>query len=91
MCDGYLNTVEEAWNSVPVMPGVEAFRLLYCKLRCTAKALKSWSTKSVGSVRAIAKEIVFRLDSAQDHRSLLAREAALRRKARLCSLGLASL
>lgn len=93
-CEGYLNTVEEAWNSVPSSLDVGSFRLLDCKLRQMAKALKSWSAKSLGSVRlqlAIAKEIVLRLDSAQDIRTLSDREVALRRKAKLCSLGLASL
>jgi hypothetical protein len=39
------------------------------KLRNVAKMLKSWSAKKVGSVRlqlAIAKEIVLRMDAAQD-------------------------
>ena len=40
---------------------------------------------------AIAKEIVLRLDAAQDRRSLAPHDLALRRKAKLCSLGLASL
>jgi hypothetical protein len=64
------------------------------KLRQTAKGLKSWSVKHIGSVHlqlAIAKEIVFRLDSAQDTRVLAPHELALRRKAKLCSMGLASL
>ena len=52
---------------------VDAFRCLDFKLRRTAKALKSWSAKHVGSVRlqlTIAKEIVYRLDSAQDSRTV---------------------
>ena len=60
----------------------------------TAKMLKSWSAKKVASVRlqlAIAKEIVLRLDKAQDTRILMPHELALRRKSKLCSLGLASL
>jgi len=40
---------------------------------------------------AIAKKIVHRLDWAQDFRTLAPHELALRRKAKLCSLGLASL
>ena len=53
--------------------------------------LRSWSAKNIGSVclqLAIAKEIVLRLDAAQDIRSLAPHELALRRKAKLCSLGL---
>ena len=95
-CDGYLQVVEEAWNAPLPWSNtdIDAFRCLDFKLRNTAKALKSWSAKNIGSVRlqlAIAKEIVFRLDSAQDSRSLAPHELALRRKAKLCSLGLASL
>jgi len=67
--------------------------ILDVKFRQTSQALKSWSAKHVGSVRlqlAIAKEIVYRLDLAQDQRTLSVGEIALRRKAKLCSLGLAS-
>jgi len=95
-CDGYLQVVEEAWNAP--LPwsnlAVDAFRILDFKLRNTAKALKSWSAKKVGSISlqlAIAKEIVYRLDSTQDYRPLAPHELTLRRKAKLCSLGLASL
>jgi len=40
---------------------------------------------------AIAKEIVYRLEAAQDFRNLAPHELALCRKANFCSLGLASL
>ena len=59
-----------------------------------AKALKSWSAKQIGLVQlqlAIAKEIIYRLEAAQDFRTLAPHELALCRKAKLCSLGLASL
>ena len=95
-CEGYLQVVEEAWKSPLPWPSgtADAFRCLDFKLRNTAKMLKSWSAKHVGAVRlqlAIAKEIVSRLDAAQDRRELAPHESALRRKAKLCSLGLASL
>ena len=95
-CDGYLQVVHDAWHAPLPWPSavVDAFRCLDFKLRNTAKALKSWSAKHIGSVRlqlAIAKEIVLRLDHAQDFRNLAPHELALRRKAKLCSLGLASL
>ena len=88
--------VEEAWNApFPWSHGeVDAFHCLDFKLRNTAKSLKSWSSKHVGSVRlqlAIAKELVYRIDLAQDFRILVPHELVLRRKAKLCSLGLASL
>lgn len=95
-CDDYLQVVQDAWNApLPWSPNeVDAFRCLDFKLRQTAKALKSWNAKHIGSVRlqlAIAKEIVLRLDAAQDLRTLAPHELMLRRKAKLCSLGLASL
>ena len=68
-CDGFLQVVEEAWNA-PFpwsITDVDTFRCLDFKLRNTAKALKSWSAKHIGSIRlqlAIAKEIVYRLDLA---------------------------
>jgi len=92
--DGFFLVVEEAWNAPLPCPGLDAFRALDFKLRATAKALKSWSAKHVGSVRlqlAIAKELVFCFDCAQDQRPLTPHELALRRKAKLCTLGLASL
>ena len=69
--EGYLQVVEESWKS-PLpwsTPDIDAFRCLNFKLRNTAKMLRSWSAKNIGSVRlqlAIAKEIVLRLDAAQD-------------------------
>jgi len=82
-CEGFLQVVEEAWNApLPWSDTtVDAFRCLDFRLRNTAKSLKSWSTKRIGSIRlqlAIAKEIVYRLDSAQDHRTLASHELALR-------------
>lgn len=93
-CGGYLETIAQAWNSPPPWSQADAFRTLDFKLRATAKALTSWSAKQIGLVRlqlAIAKEIVLRFDCAQDSRVLAPHELALRRKAKLCSLGLASL
>jgi len=63
-CEGYLQVVEEAWNTpLPWSnPDVDAFPCLDFKLQNTAKALKSWSAKRVGSVRlqlAIAKRKLF--------------------------------
>ena len=75
-------------------PDLDAFRSLDIKLRATTKALKRWSAKHVGSVRlqlAIARELVFRFDCAQERRTLAPHELALRRKAKMCMLGLASL
>jgi len=69
--DGFLETVATAWNAPVPAHELDAFRVLDIKLRATATALKSWSAKHVGNVRlqlAIAKEIVFRFDCAQENR-----------------------
>jgi lambda repressor-like predicted transcriptional regulator len=63
-------------------------------LQRTAKALKSWSAKHVGSIRFqlfAARELVAQLDTAQDSRSLFDEEHELRRELKRESLGLASL
>lgn len=102
-CEDYMQVVEEDWHAP--LPwsntNMDTFRCLDSKLQNMAKALKSWSAKHVGSLRlqlAIAKEIMYRLDCAQEFRTLAPHELALaphelalRRKAKLCSLGLASL
>ena len=90
--DGYLSVVEEAWQCP--WPNADAFRVLDYKLRNTAKALKSWDAKHVGSVRlqlVIAKELVLRFDVAQENRILAPHELCLRRKTTASCLGLASL
>jgi hypothetical protein len=48
---------------------VDTFRSLDIKLRSTAKSLKRWNQKFVGSVRfqlAVAKEVIFKLEQAQE-------------------------
>jgi hypothetical protein len=63
-------------------------------LRRTAKALKCWSAKHVGSIRFqlfAAREIVAQLDAAQESRSLSDEEHDLRKELKRESLGLASL
>lgn len=83
-CDSYLRTIEEAWNSVPFSSSVDAFRLLDCKLR-HGKSFEELKCKVYGDRCAcswpyIEKEIVLRLELAQDHRSLSACEVALTRQ-----------
>lgn len=90
--DGFLDVVTEAWAHAPV--NVDACRALDYKLRSTAKALRSWSMKNVGSVRLqlfMARELIAQLDAAQDSRLLTDEEWALRADLKRQSLGLASL
>ncbi|KAJ1293712.1 hypothetical protein BS78_01G089700 [Paspalum vaginatum] len=63
----FSDVVKEAWNVT--CPGVDPCRLLDVKLRSTAKALKAWSSKFVGS-----------FDTAQELRSSSVEEIALRRQ-----------
>jgi hypothetical protein len=73
--------VADAW--VCPLQDADAFRVLDYKLRNTAKALKSWSMKNIGSVKLqliLARQIVGRLEAAQDHRTLSREEAALRKR-----------
>jgi hypothetical protein len=63
-------------------------------LRATAKALQQWSDKAVGNIKfqiLVTKEVIFRLEAAQDTRSLSVAEAALRWFLKIHYLGLTSL
>lgn len=89
---GYLEVVELAWSHSLV--NADPCRILDFKLRNVARALQSWSATKVGSVRlqlAIAREVVLRLDEAQESRALEQREVELRRGLKVRILGLASL
>lgn len=75
----------------PVTDPLRTINFLLCE---TAKGLKRWSAKAVGSIRTqiqVAKEVIFHLELAQDHRSLSAAEQALRRFLEIIFLGLTSL
>jgi hypothetical protein len=79
--DSFLQVEADAW--VCPLQDADAFRVLDYKLRNTAKALKSWSMKNIGSVKLqliLARQIVGRLEAAQDHRTLSREEAALRKR-----------
>ena len=88
----FLEVVAAAWATLVL--GVDAFRVVDVKLRAVAKALQAWSAGRIGSVRlqlALAREVVLRLDEAQESRVLSPREQALRKTLKLRVLGLASL
>ncbi|WVZ71862.1 hypothetical protein U9M48_020394 [Paspalum notatum var. saurae] len=90
--DGFMDTVTEAWGFNLV--NADPCRILDAKLRNIAKALKSWSAKFVGSIRlqlALAREIIFQLDAAQEERVLSMEELQLRKQLKFKCLGLASL
>lgn len=89
--EGFLQVVQDAWQPPANLPPLPA--LAWC-FSNTAKRLQSWSDRHVGSVRLqlqMAKELIFRLDVAQENRSLSPLETWLQRDLKLKSLGLASL
>lgn len=66
----------------------------YKPLTIYSKGLKRWSAKVVGSIRTqmqVAKEVIFRLEAAQDLRSLSQVEQSLRRFLKIRFLDLTSL
>ena len=90
--DGFLEAVTEAWDCA--LPNVDNCILLDHKLRRTAKALQSWSMRTIGSVRSqlfMARELIAQFDKAQESRQLTDSEHNLHRQLKLISLGLASL
>ena len=89
---GFMEVVASTWAST--LLHADPFRILDFKLRNVARALRSWSDKKVGSVRlqlALARELILRLDVAQEARALSAPEAQLRKSLKVRVLGLVSL
>jgi hypothetical protein len=81
---GFLQVVDAAWRC-PLRDWL---------LRKTARALRSWSDRSIRNIRLqleLAKEVVLRLEFARDRRSLSTMEESLRQELKLKSLGLALL
>lgn len=89
---GFMDAVRRAW-CCPLRQA-DPFKRLDWLFRNTARALQSWSTKHVGSVRLqleLAKEVVHRLEMARDRRQLAEHEELLRRQLKMKSLRLSSL
>ena len=66
-------------------------RFKFCSV---AKALKSWSSKRIGSIRlqlSLAREVILGLDVAEESRALSDEEKLLRNELKMKCLGLASL
>lgn len=79
---------QAAWG--PPNPDVDACKCLDIKLRCMAKALRSWRSASVGAVTfqlAASRQVVHEFDIAQELCQLL----QLHRELKGRILGLASL
>ncbi|KAF2917344.1 hypothetical protein DAI22_09g184850 [Oryza sativa Japonica Group] len=90
--EGFEVVVRQAWAAVPA--GSNALSSLHFKLHATAAALRSWGAKRISELRqqlAIAHEVVFQLDKAQDDRLLSAGERSLRASLKGRCLALTSL
>jgi hypothetical protein len=89
---GFLDVVKRVWNCP--LCNVRPFARLDWLLWHTARMLKSWSDRSIGSIRShleVTKEVVYRLEVARNHQGLSAQEEGLRQFVKLMSLGLSSL
>jgi exonuclease III len=89
---GFQEVVSEAWMAPAA--NADAFTVFDKKLRATARALRSWSSRKIGTIKEqllMAQEIIFRLDAAQDERPLGPEEFWLRKELKKKILGLSSL
>lgn len=88
----FQETVVQAWQQ-PVNV-VNPMARLDAMLTNLIKELQRWSATRIGDIKAqliMAREIVLRLDHAQDARQLNEEEAGLRRRMKMKCLGLSSL
>lgn len=90
--DDYSDTISQAWSR-PVVP-LDPLARFDFMLRNLVRQLKSWSAARIGEIRAqllMARELVLRLDTAQERRQLTEAENALRKRLKMRCLGLSSL
>jgi hypothetical protein len=90
--DGFDEVVKEAWKCEASI--TDPFRRLDALFRNTAEALQAWGQRKTGNVKlqiAIANTVIFRLDVAQEARSLSQGERWLKRVLKHAVLGLSSL
>jgi hypothetical protein len=89
--DGFHETVATAWSYVH---DPDLFRRLTLRLQATARALTSWSAKSVGGVKlklAIGRELILKFDAVQEDRVLSPHESWLHKQLKVAYLEFASL
>lgn len=90
--DGFQQVITKAWATEEQEQN--PFRHIFLRLRSTARRLQSWSAKSIGNISLqlmIARELIARLDAAQDWWPLSVEEAWLRHLLKGAYLVLASL
>lgn len=90
--EGFQEIITTAWNS---MSGIaHPIQRLAARLRATSRALQSWGQRKVGNMKHQldeARELLHRLDMAQDTRPLSPEEGWLRRQLKQRCLALTSL
>ena len=90
--EGFQETVQLAWDKE--VATADPVRRLHVKLETTARELKRWQRRQFGNLRlqlAIAREVIGRLDVAQESRLLSPLERGLRLSMRAKVLGFAVL
>jgi hypothetical protein len=88
----FLDVVATGWSAS--LFHVDPFRALHYKFLSVAKALKSWSSKWIGSVwlqLSLTREVILALDVAEESRALSSDEKVLQNELKMKCLGLASL
>ena len=89
---GFQETFQQSWDEqVPCCCPLERISI---KLKRLTRALQSWSQKQVGNIKsklALARDILHRLEIAQDHRQLSQDENWLKGELKRHCLALASL
>lgn len=89
---GFLEIVQDSWLR-PIL-ATNPFAILHIKLKRLARDLKRWSQQNDGDIKlqlAVANEVVFQLDVAQETRNLTADERIFRYDLEAKILGLAVL
>jgi hypothetical protein len=90
--EGFKEMVAKAWNKQ--IHALDPIHQIHVKLSRTAKALKIWQRKCIGDLRyqiAAAKEIIWRLDQAEESYALSEEECSLQCKIKSSYLGLLSI
>jgi len=90
--DDYAEVVANAWQR-PIWPH-DPLSGLDGMLRALVRELQRWSATKIGGIREqllMARELVLRLDGAQERRQLSEEELRLRKRMKMRCLGLSSL
>jgi hypothetical protein len=89
---GFHKVVKETWDK-PLL-ATDAIRRLHIKLARITKTLKQWEKQNIGNIKmqlAIIKEVIWKLDQAQERRNLSHSESFFRERLQEIYLDLLSL